>query len=804
MKKALYVATVDVHIRTFHLPYLKLLHDNGYEVHVATNGNEQFPNCDVKHQICIERSPFKLKNIKAIKQLRKIIEEEKFDLIHCHTPMGSVVARLAARHARKKYGTKVIYTAHGFHFYKGAPKLNWLLFYPIEKYLAKYTDTLITINKEDYNLAINKFNKRCHDIQYVPGVGINIKKFQINLTDEEKVKLRESIGLEKGAFILTCVARLDKNKNQGFLINVMEKLVKKNNNIHLLLVGSDELNGYYQNLVIGKKMENNIHFLGRREDIPQILSISDIIVSASLREGLPVNVMEAFAASKPVVALNCRGMKDLISDSSLGYIIYNDNFYDFSNAIMTIYSNGFNVNKLNKKSETLSINNITNAMKKIYFRKNNVLIIPNCTDLNRGDQALVLETKEVIDKVYPNNNIYMMSNGDTEQCEKYGLIRFPDILKHPSRFSKNNSNVRYGLLLKIKWGIVALFDFVFSLLLFSNCFRKIILKLSNSDLKKSISLYEKSDYIFVKGGGFLHDYSGGLTGIYTMYYQTYHIKLAQKMHKKIFIMPNSFGPFKSNISKRIVNNTLERCTLITSRESISSDGTQNGLNRNIALYPDLAFFLHKKAKISKVKTMLDDLKIDYNSDNLIAITVRPYRFYSYENPEKKYDEYKKTFVKFIDYLQECNYKILLVVHTISNNDHENDEKCIDEIISLLDNKDNVYKIKNNNFDCYDVKELYGYCQYVIGTRFHSVIFSLEQLIPCIAITYGGNKGEGIMKDIGISDFGIKIGDMNTPTLINKFKKLESENKKVKRKISNYITYSKIKYEELIESIKELS
>ena len=186
IKKALYVATVDIHIKSFHLPYLKLLHDNGYEVHVATNGDEKFPFCDVKHQICIERSPFKLSNLKAIKQLKKIIEKEKFDIVHCHTPMGAVVARLASKKARKIYGTRVIYTAHGFHFYKGAPKLNWLLFYPIEKYLAKYTDTLITINNEDFCLAQKKFSKRCKDIQYVPGVGIDIKKFNIKLSKKNR------------------------------------------------------------------------------------------------------------------------------------------------------------------------------------------------------------------------------------------------------------------------------------------------------------------------------------------------------------------------------------------------------------------------------------------------------------------------------------------------------------------------------------------------------------------------------------------------------------------------------------------
>lgn len=368
MKKVLYVATVDIHIEKFHLPYLKLLHENGYEVHVATNGDEQFPYCDVKHQICIERNPFKLHNLKAIKQLKKIIDEEKYDIVHCHTPMGSVVARLAAKKARKKYGTRVIYTAHGFHFYKGAPKFNWILFYPIEKWLAKYTDTLITINNEDYRLAKRKFSNRCKDIQYIPGVGININKFNIVVRENEKNKLFKEFGLNKNDFVLTCVARLDKNKNQRFLINVMKKLNDDYSNIHLLLVGPDELNGYYQSLVRQKNIKN-VHFLGRREDIPEILAISNIIVSASSREGLPVNVIEAFAAAKPVVSLNCRGIKDLISDDTLGYIIYNKNYEDFCNAIIKIYNNGFCVTNLRKKAESLSINSINKMIENIYFDK---------------------------------------------------------------------------------------------------------------------------------------------------------------------------------------------------------------------------------------------------------------------------------------------------------------------------------------------------------------------------------------------------------------------------------------------------
>lgn len=372
MKKVLYVATVDIHIKTFHLPYIKMLHDMEYEVHVATNGIEKFPYCDKKYTIPIERNPYKLKNLKAIKELKKIIDKENYDIIHCHTPMGSVITRLAARHARKT-GTRVIYTAHGFHFYKGAPIINWLLFYPVEKYLAKYTDTLITINKEDYELAKRKFGRRCKDIEYVSGVGIDTKKFDITMSKKEKSTLKKSLGLKKNDFILTCVARLDKNKNQGFLISAMKKIIDKYNDIHLLLVGPDELNGKYQKKVKKYKLENNVHFLGKRDDIPKLLSISDIVVSASKREGLPVNIIEAFAAGKPVIALNCRGVDELIENGKNGYIIKNSKCQsDYIEKIIYIYNLYFNKKILKyaknnkKKADFFDIDNLIERYKNIY------------------------------------------------------------------------------------------------------------------------------------------------------------------------------------------------------------------------------------------------------------------------------------------------------------------------------------------------------------------------------------------------------------------------------------------------------
>ena len=372
MKKVLFVATVTLHINAFHIPYLKMLKEDGYEVHVASYGDEKIECCDKHYNIPFKRNPFKFSNVHALKELKKIINENNYEIIHCHTPVGGVLTRLAAKKTRKK-GTRVIYTAHGFHFYKGAPLINWLLFYPIEWYLSKYTDTLITINKEDYERAKRKFIKRCKDIEYVQGVGIDEHKFNIEMTEEEKNKYRESLGLSNDDFILTCVGRLDKNKNQIFLINAMEKLIKDYNNIHLLLVGSDELNGFYQRESKKKGLDKNIHFLGQRDDTPQILKISNIYVSSSKREGLPVSIIEAMYCGLPVVASNCRGNMDLLYSMKCGFLVDIKQSHLFNDSILKLQNDNNLYNEMcnNKKAmETFLLNSIMRKIKKIYRREN--------------------------------------------------------------------------------------------------------------------------------------------------------------------------------------------------------------------------------------------------------------------------------------------------------------------------------------------------------------------------------------------------------------------------------------------------
>jgi glycosyltransferase EpsD len=368
MSKILFVATVDNHIKAFHIPYIKMLKEIGNQVDVASNGDGNIPYIDNKWNISFQRNPIKKQNIKAYKDLIEVIETNKYDLIHCHTPVGSVLTRLAYRKLRDN-NMKVIYTAHGFHFYKGAPLKNWLLYYPIEKWLSKYTDCLITINEEDYNIAKNKFYAK--DVRLVNGVGIDLNKFS-PLLKEEKIKLRNEYGYSEKDFILFYAGELNNNKNQELLFKVVEKLKMKIPNIKLLLAGKGDKLKEYEEMVAKMGLEDKVIFLGYRKDIHKLLQISDVAVSSSKREGLPVNVMEAMATGLPLVVSNCRGNKDLVKNEVNGYVIDLNNVEDFADAIYSIYTDEILYKKFSEASLDLirkySLENVTKDMEKIYIK----------------------------------------------------------------------------------------------------------------------------------------------------------------------------------------------------------------------------------------------------------------------------------------------------------------------------------------------------------------------------------------------------------------------------------------------------
>ena len=369
MKKVLFVATITRHVVSFHVPYLQMFKEKGYEVHVASKGEEEIKYCDKHFNIPFERFPLNPKNLKAYKELKKIINDNQYKIIHCHTPVGGVITRLAARKARKQYNTKVIYTAHGFHFYKGAPLLNWIIYYPIEKICSKWTDCLITITNEDFELAKRKF-KKCKQIEHVCGVGLNTDRFDIEITEEDLEELRKEIGIEKDNIVLTYVAELNKNKNQMLLIKTMEQLIKKSDKYRLILVGDGNKKQEYEQYITEHNLQEYIKILGRREDVPQILKLTNIYVASSLREGLPVNIMEAMYMGLPVIATDNRGHRELVENEINGFIVKNQKELKESIEEILRAKQKYKVlsQENRKRSKEYVLDKIQQQMKQIYRR----------------------------------------------------------------------------------------------------------------------------------------------------------------------------------------------------------------------------------------------------------------------------------------------------------------------------------------------------------------------------------------------------------------------------------------------------
>jgi len=321
-KKVLFVATVvKTHMMQFHLPYLKMFQDMGWETAVASRNDYEdpadcvIPYCDTYYDIPFERMPWKPKNWMAYRMLKKIIDEGEFDLIHCHTPVGALIARLAALGARKK-GTKVIYTAHGFHFFKGARQINWLLYFPVELLLAPVTDVLITINREDYERA--KRTMQAKRIEYVPGIGIDTSRFRAD--PEVYREKRRELGFRQEDFLLLTVAEMTKNKNHITNLRALSLLKEtpEFEHMHYLIVGRGEEWSHLEECAKELGIADHVHFLGYRTDAPDLYRCSDLFLFMTFREGLPVALMEAMGSGLPVVCTRIRGNTDLVEDGVSG------------------------------------------------------------------------------------------------------------------------------------------------------------------------------------------------------------------------------------------------------------------------------------------------------------------------------------------------------------------------------------------------------------------------------------------------------------------------------------------------------
>lgn len=370
MKKVLFVATVvKTHINVFHLPYIKMFKDYGYETVVAAKNDcdnkiVDIPNCDKYIDIPFSRNPFSFKNIKAYRMLKKIINEENFDIIQCNTPIGGAIARLAVGSKRKD--TKVFYIAHGFHFFKGSSLLSWLIYYPIEKVLSYNTDVLVTVNQEDYIRAKKKFGAKSTVI--VKGIGVDLERIENSHPD--KNSLRRKLGIKENDIVLISVGELRKLKNHKRIIQAMAHL--KMSNLHYIIAGS----GASKDMLIKTAEElgvrKQLHLIGFCHNVFDYLKSSDIFCFPSRREGLPVSLMEAMGAGLPAVVSNVRGNKDLIIQGKGGFLCAPDDALGFASGIKELADNPSLRKSMGRFNEErigeFDIEIVKDSFAKIYFK----------------------------------------------------------------------------------------------------------------------------------------------------------------------------------------------------------------------------------------------------------------------------------------------------------------------------------------------------------------------------------------------------------------------------------------------------
>lgn len=337
MAKRLLITCTDSMMKQFLEPHVIHLLQNGYTVDAACSEvlnrfsevSEDLQGLVNLYKLSMRRSPFDRANLKGYREVKKIIEQGNYDIIWTNEPVMGLLTRLAARKARKR-GTQVIYMTHGFHFYRGAPKKNWMIYYPIEKWMARNTDKLITINEEDFQFARRHFT--C-PVFHIHGIGANSQRFH-PISPEEQRQRRKALGFD-GPVILN-VGELNPNKNQKTAILAFKEVVKQYPRARLLIAGKGEEREALERLADTEGLRGKVVFLGYTLELEKYMQICDVEVACSYREGLPLNVIEAMLCGKPVVASHNRGHDELVQDGVNGYLVNADDVDDYAKRICEI------------------------------------------------------------------------------------------------------------------------------------------------------------------------------------------------------------------------------------------------------------------------------------------------------------------------------------------------------------------------------------------------------------------------------------------------------------------------------------
>lgn len=368
-KKALVISSVGRHFHKFRYYDIDILINAGYEVHFASNFNSKIDEVESnkieKHQINFNRNPISISNIFSLIEVVKLMKNNKYSVIHCQTPIGGIITRIAALITRQG---NVIYTAHGFHFYKGSSLFSWIFYFNLEKILSFITKKIVTINNEDFCVAKEKMFSK--EVIYCPGVGIDTQKFYPDIK-KFKSHQRKKLHIPEECFVILMIGELNNNKNQMTAINAI-KILNKNPLVKLIIAGDGINYEKYQKYINDNNLNESISLIGHRNDIVELISTADAIISTSKREGLPVNLLEGMAVGLPIIATDCRGNRDLVEDSKNGFLIPIGNSKILSEKILYFMSNPDQCQKFGNENllriQKYSRSNISNIMQKVLLQ----------------------------------------------------------------------------------------------------------------------------------------------------------------------------------------------------------------------------------------------------------------------------------------------------------------------------------------------------------------------------------------------------------------------------------------------------
>ena len=374
MKKVLYITTVSRTINAFLVPHIEMLLENGYKVDCACSIDKPVDKRLIAKgvrvfEVPFSRNPLGMGNLKAFNKLIDIQRINNYDIAHVHTPIAAIYGRLL----RFKFPKlKTIYTAHGYHFLKGGSNLGWLLYYPIEKFMASLTNITININKEDFEITKNKLKpEQCYIMN---GVGLDLNKYK-KLSNEAISKKKKELNLKDDDFVVLMIAELNKNKNHIQLIKAMELLKKKYPSIKAISVGEGSKLEELEEEVNKRGLQDNIMFLGFRTDINEIINVSDIGILLSYREGLPRNIMEFMSCGRKVIATNIRGCRDIVCNETVGELIEVGDYEATAKAIEIYYLLKDKRFEISEEIKKYDVKNITKELSNIYEELNNEISI---------------------------------------------------------------------------------------------------------------------------------------------------------------------------------------------------------------------------------------------------------------------------------------------------------------------------------------------------------------------------------------------------------------------------------------------